>query len=113
MTMNTSLGSPVKRNVPLILPLVSSSAGLQQFNVKIHQSECFLEGLQRWRTIEDSSWVGVHPVLDLLYLLGLDEGEVGPLGKKSSDDTVVVLICATFTRAVGMGEITIQSCFPW
>jgi ABC-type Fe3+/spermidine/putrescine transport system ATPase subunit len=49
----------------------------------IHQSECFLEGLLGSRTIEDS-WIGVHPVQDLLYFLSLDEGEfatlIGPSG---------------------------------
>ena len=96
---------PVKRNVSLIDSLVSSSAGLQQFDAQIPQSKFFLEYLERGGAIEDLPRVGVHPVLDLPYGPSLDTREIRPFGKESPDDPIVILISATFRGAIRMGEI--------
>ena len=85
--------------------MVSSSAGLPQFDAQIPQSKFLLEYPERGGAIEDPPRVGVHPVLDLPYGPGLDTREIRPFGKESPDDPIVIPISASFTGTVRMGEI--------
>ena len=52
--------------------------------------------LQGGTALQDLSGVGVHPVLGVSYYVCAHPAYVGTLGDESSEDSVVVLVRATF-----------------